>query len=197
MRRLSREPARDNPETQAAEVFSRLPRASPRKGFAMLLWREKIRPIGCRKAESSAGVLVDHAHLERKAATTALIWRNMRPLPSVQQLNAIAIEELQHFDLVLNLLKPGHPFASRIKCLYYGPDEIGAERKPNQRSILTCCALIEGGAVRVSDLGRELESIAASWRGLRKPREQKAITTQVTADGARDDERSGPPMDLP
>src|SRR4030095_8797313 len=57
----------------------------------MLLWREKL-----------PAVLVDHAHLERKAATTALNLEKYRDLYArVEELNAIAIEELQHFQLVL------------------------------------------------------------------------------------------------
>ncbi len=51
-------------------------------------------------------VLVDHAHLERKAATSALNLEKFRQLHSrVHELNAIAIEELQHFELVLGLLR--------------------------------------------------------------------------------------------
>ena len=57
-------------------------------------------------------VLVDHAHLERKAATSALNLEKYRDLyHRVEELNAIAIEELQHFQLVLDLLKRrGIPF---------------------------------------------------------------------------------------
>jgi tRNA-(ms[2]io[6]A)-hydroxylase len=61
---------------------------------------------------------VDHAHLERKAATSALNLEKYRDLYArVEELNAIAIEELQHFQLVLDLLKRrgipfGPPFAS-------------------------------------------------------------------------------------
>ena len=57
-------------------------------------------------------VLVDHAHLERKAATSALSLEKYRDLYGhVEELNAIAIEELQHFQLVLELLKRrGIPF---------------------------------------------------------------------------------------
>ena len=57
-------------------------------------------------------VLVDHAHLERKAATSALNLEKYRDLyHRVEELNAIAIEELQHFQLVLELLKRrGIPF---------------------------------------------------------------------------------------
>ncbi|HMJ91983.1 MAG TPA: tRNA isopentenyl-2-thiomethyl-A-37 hydroxylase MiaE, partial [Candidatus Acidoferrum sp.] len=79
----------------------------------MLLWREKIPDDWLPKVLSNIpAVLVDHAHLERKAATTALNLEKYRDLfPHVRELNAIAIEELQHFDLLLDLLKKrGIPF---------------------------------------------------------------------------------------
>jgi tRNA-(ms[2]io[6]A)-hydroxylase len=79
----------------------------------MLLFREKV-PAGWlpKVLANLAAVLVDHAHLERKAATSALNLEKYRDLYSrVEELNAIAIEELQHFQLVLNLLKRrGIPF---------------------------------------------------------------------------------------
>src|SRR3569832_2363517 len=73
----------------------------------MLLFREKIPAAWLPKVLNNLpGVLVDHAHLERKAATTALNLEKYRDLfGRVEELNAIAIEELQHFQLVLNLLK--------------------------------------------------------------------------------------------
>src|SRR5215469_7043647 len=79
----------------------------------MLLFREKVGPDWLPKVMSNLpAVLVDHAHLERKAATTALNLEKFRELfPRVEELNAIAIEELQHFQLVLELLKQRHiPF---------------------------------------------------------------------------------------
>ena len=79
----------------------------------MLLWREKIPADWLPKVLSHLPeVLIDHAHLERKAATTALNLEKYRDLyPRVDDLNAIAIEELQHFQLVLNLLQQrGIPF---------------------------------------------------------------------------------------
>src|SRR5205814_8908136 len=79
----------------------------------MLLFREKIPADWLPKILSNLpAVLVDHAHLERKAATSALNLEKYRALyPRVEELNAIAIEELQHFQLVLNLLKRrGIPF---------------------------------------------------------------------------------------
>ena len=79
----------------------------------MLLFREKV-PAGWlpKVMANLPSVLVDHAHLERKAATSALNIEKYRDLYSrVEELNAIAIEELQHFQLVLNLLKKrGIPF---------------------------------------------------------------------------------------
>ncbi|EEF58346.1 tRNA-(ms[2]io[6]A)-hydroxylase [Pedosphaera parvula] len=80
----------------------------------MLLFREKVSAdwLPMVKANLPA-ILVDHAHLERKAATSALNLEKYRDLyDRVDELNAIAIEELQHFQLVLNLLKKrGIPFS--------------------------------------------------------------------------------------
>src|SRR5437773_4915908 len=80
----------------------------------MLLFREKIPADWLPKVLADLpAVLVDHAHLERKAATTALNLEKYRDLyPRVDDLNSIAIEELQHFQLVLALLrKRGIPFS--------------------------------------------------------------------------------------
>src|ERR1700685_1618222 len=80
----------------------------------MLLFREKIPADWIPKVmQNLPAVLVDHAHLERKAATTALNLEKYRDLyERVGELNAIAIEELQHFELVLGLLKKrGIPFS--------------------------------------------------------------------------------------
>src|SRR5215204_1674861 len=67
---------------------------------AMLLWREPLPKDWLPKVLSNLpAVLIDHAHLERKAATTALNLEKYRDLyPRVDELNAIAIEELQHFQ---------------------------------------------------------------------------------------------------
>src|SRR5882672_12949154 len=79
----------------------------------MLLFREKPPRDWLPKVMAKLpAVLVDHAHLERKAATSALNLEKFRDLYArVGELNAIAIEELQHFQLVLNLLnRRGIPF---------------------------------------------------------------------------------------
>ena len=79
----------------------------------MLMLRQKVPADWLPKILSNLpAVLVDHAHLERKAATSALNLEKYRDLyHRVEDLNAIAIEELQHFQLVLELLKRrGIPF---------------------------------------------------------------------------------------
>src|SRR5207248_3680332 len=86
----------------------------------MLLFREKVGPGWLPKVLNDLpAVLVDHAHLERKAATSALNLEKYHDLfGRVEELNAIAIEELQHFQLVLALLKRrgipfGQPYPSK------------------------------------------------------------------------------------
>ena len=115
----------------------------------MLLWHEKLPSDWLPKILAQLpAVLVDHAHLERKAATTALSLEKYRDLfPRVEELNAIAIEELQHFQLVLGLLKRrGIPFAQPhpspwITGLMRG---IRNGSRPQVIDHLVCCALIEG-----------------------------------------------------
>jgi tRNA-(ms[2]io[6]A)-hydroxylase len=115
----------------------------------MLMFREKVPADWLPKVLGDLpAVLVDHAHLERKAATTAMNLEKYRDLyPRVEELNAIAIEELQHFQLVLALLKRrgiafGQPHPS--------PWITGLMRsiRNGQRhqviDHLLCCAFIEG-----------------------------------------------------
>ena len=115
----------------------------------MLLFREKFGADWLPKVGGDLpAVLVDHAHLERKAATTALNLEKYRDLyPRVEELNAIAIEELQHFQLVLALLKRrGIPFGQP----HPSPWITGLMRsiRNGQRhqviDHLICCAFIEG-----------------------------------------------------
>jgi tRNA-(ms[2]io[6]A)-hydroxylase len=115
----------------------------------VLLWREPV-PTGW--LEKTLGhlpaVLVDHAHLERKAATSALNLEKYHDLhPRVDVLNSIAIEELQHFQRVLDLLKQrGIPFGQA----HPSPWITGLMRsvrngtRPQVIDHLLCCALIEG-----------------------------------------------------
>ena len=133
----------------------------------MLLFREKVPADWLPKVlKNLPAVLVDHAHLERKAATTALNLEKYRDLfPRVEELNAIAIEELQHFQLVLNLLKQrGIPFGQP----YPSPWISGLMRSiRNGQGFqvidhLICCSLIEGRSCeKFQILGTELQLVDA------------------------------------
>lgn len=131
----------------------------------MLIWREKLPADWLPKVLGNLpAVLVDHAHLERKAATTALNLEKYRQLYSrVDELNAIAIEELQHFQLVLGLLRRrgidfGQPHPSEwISGL------MRAVRQGVQGQVidhLICCSLIEGRSCeKFQILAQELSGI--------------------------------------
>ncbi len=115
-------------------------------------------------------VLVDHAHLERKAATTALNLEKYRELhPRVRDLNAIAIEELQHFELVLDLLKKrGIPFAQAHPSPWISGLMRSIRNGSRQQVIdhLICCALIEGRSCeKFQILARELQEQDAELAG--------------------------------
>lgn len=70
------------------------------------MFREKVRPDWVDHIRDNLdGVLVDHAHLERKAASSAIMLGKYRQLwHRMSDLNDIAIEELQHFQMVLDIL---------------------------------------------------------------------------------------------
>lgn len=133
----------------------------------MLLFREKVSPDWLPKVMANLpAVLVDHAHLERKAATTALNLEKYRDLyDRVSELNAIAIEELQHFELVLKLLRErGIPFSQP----YPSPWIAGLMRsvRNGQRhqviDHLICCAFIEGRSCeKFQFLASALQSVDA------------------------------------
>ena len=115
----------------------------------MLLWREKLPDSWLTKVRANLGpVLVDHAHLERKAANAAINMEKYAELyDRVSELNAIAIEELQHFELVLRLLRErGIPFGQAQRSPWIS-GLMHAMRKGRKEQVidhLTVCALIEG-----------------------------------------------------
>lgn len=128
----------------------------------MLLFREKP-PAGWldKVLANLPAVLVDHAHLERKAATTAIHLEKYQELyDRVDELNAIAIEELQHFRLVLGLLRQrGIPFGRPVRSPWIS-GLMGTIRKGRREQVidhLICCALIEGRSCeKFQWLAREL-----------------------------------------
>lgn len=115
----------------------------------MLLWREQVPADWLpRMLSDLPSMLVDHAHLERKAATTAINLEKYRDLyPHVDQLNTIAIEELQHFQLVLDLLKRrGIPFSQPHPSPWISGLMRSIRHGTRGQVIdhLICCAFIEG-----------------------------------------------------
>jgi tRNA-(ms[2]io[6]A)-hydroxylase len=115
----------------------------------VLLFREKVPPDWLPKVLSNLpALLVDHAHLERKAATSALNLEKFRDLFSrVDELNAIAIEELQHFQLVLALLKKrGIPFGQPQPSFWISGLMQAVRNGQRHQAIdrLICCSLVEG-----------------------------------------------------
>jgi tRNA-(ms[2]io[6]A)-hydroxylase len=115
----------------------------------MLLWREKVPADWLPKIRANlAPVLIDHAYLERKAATTALNLEKYSELfDRLDELNAIAIEELQHFALVLGLLRErGIAFTAPQRSPWIS-GMMSAVRKGRRQQVidhLIVCALIEG-----------------------------------------------------
>ncbi len=131
----------------------------------MLMLREKVPAEWLPKVIAHLPeVLVDHAHLERKAATTAINLEKYRDLyPRVDELNAIAIEELQHFQLVLALLrKRGIPFGQPIPSRWITGLMRSVRNGQRHQAIdhLICCALIEGRSCeKFQILAQNLSSI--------------------------------------
>ena len=131
----------------------------------MLLFRETVPADWLPKIIGNLpAVLVDHAHLERKAATTALNLEKYRDLYSkVEELNAIAIEELQHFQLVLNILKRrGIPFRQSHPSAWISGLMRSVRTGQRQQVIdhLICCAFIEGRSCeKFQILSRNLKSL--------------------------------------
>lgn len=115
----------------------------------MLLWREKLPESWLPKIRANLpAVLIDHAYLEKKAATTALnLEKYVELYDNLSELNAIAIEELQHFELVLGLLRErGIKFAGPQKSPWINGMMNAIRRGRRQQVIdhLIVCALIEG-----------------------------------------------------
>ncbi|HWY75017.1 MAG TPA: tRNA-(ms[2]io[6]A)-hydroxylase [Verrucomicrobiae bacterium] len=171
----------------------------------MLLFREKVNADWLPKVLANLpAVLVDHAHLERKAATTALNLEKYRDLYSrVEELNAIAIEELQHFQLVLSLLKRrGIPFNQP----YPSPWITGLMRsiRNGQRhqaiDHLICCAFIEGRSCEKFQLLanelRPIDSELATFYGGLVESEGNHYATYLLMARAIDDEEMTKRMDF-
>jgi tRNA-(ms[2]io[6]A)-hydroxylase len=93
-------------------------------------------------------ILLDHAHCERKAASTAigLLFRYTDEQALVQPLSALAREELEHFELVLkHLNRRGQVFKRQKPSAYAGKlMKVMRTHEPDRLlDMLLCCAMIE------------------------------------------------------
>jgi tRNA-(ms[2]io[6]A)-hydroxylase len=93
-------------------------------------------------------ILLDHAHCEKKAASTALsmIFRFPEYPQLLLPMSALAREELEHFELVVALIRRrGHEFA-RLEPSAYAARLMTAVRNSGSARLLDtllCCSLIE------------------------------------------------------
>lgn len=111
-------------------------------------------------------LLLDHAHCEKKAASTAmnLIFRYGEHGVLVRALSAIAREELEHFEQMLDILDArGVPFV-RLEPSPYAPRLLSAAapKEPGRMlDTLLCCALIEARSCeRMKQLSLHLDDPA-------------------------------------
>lgn len=93
-------------------------------------------------------VLLDHAHCEKKAASTAmnLIFRYVEEPWLMAPLSALAREELAHFELMLKVLEERGVGFRRIEPSPYAAQLLKAVRKTEPLRLLDtllCCSLIE------------------------------------------------------
>lgn len=95
-----------------------------------------------------ATILVDHAHCEKKAASTAiaLLFRYPNRAPLLRPLSELAREELEHFELLLTLLgERGIPFERQEPSPYARGlyEAVRKEEPARLLDTLLVCALIE------------------------------------------------------
>jgi tRNA-(ms[2]io[6]A)-hydroxylase len=119
-------------------------------------------------------VLVDHAHCEKKAASTAvsLLFRYPERTALLPVLSALAREELAHFEQVLAILaRRGIPYG-RLTPSPYATDLLTAVRSQEPERLadtLLCLALIEARSCERMRLLSEAvpdAELASFYRGL-------------------------------
>ena len=93
-------------------------------------------------------LLIDHAHCEKKAASTAisLIFKYPEYPQLLTPLSELAREELEHFELVLSELRArGREYRRQKPSAYAGKLMTAVRRAEPEKLLdtLLCCALIE------------------------------------------------------
>jgi tRNA-(ms[2]io[6]A)-hydroxylase len=127
-----------------------------------------------RAAAAVETILLDHAHCEKKAASTAmsLVFRYVERPELTLPLSRIAREELEHFETVVELCGrrgipfrrlPPSPYAERLT------KEVRTHEPARMLDTLVCCALIEARSCeRMRILAGRLEDpeLRALYEGL-------------------------------
>jgi tRNA-(ms[2]io[6]A)-hydroxylase len=119
-------------------------------------------------------ILLDHAHCEKKAASTAvnLIFRYQDRPALMAPLSALAREELAHFEEVLAVLARRGVAFGRLDPSPYAASLLSVVRTHEPERLLDtllCCALIEARSCeRMQILADRLEDaeLAKMYRGL-------------------------------
>ena len=119
-------------------------------------------------------LLLDHAHCEKKAASTAinLVFRYQTLPELMAPLSALAREELTHFELLLEILeRRGIPFGPLSPSPYAGElyAAVRTEEPDRLLDTLLVCALIEARSCeRMRLLSEQLEDpeLAKLYKGL-------------------------------
>src|SRR5690349_23494234 len=107
-------------------------------------------------------LLVDHAHCEKKAASTALglVFRYPEHAQLAVPLARLAREELEHFELVIGHIRRRGGELSRLRPSPYAAELMSAVRSHEPARIvdtLLCCSLIEARSCdRMQVLARAL-----------------------------------------
>ena len=131
----------------------------------MLRLASQTDPKWVKMVESNLPeLLLDHAHCEKKAASTAvsLIFRYPEFTAMLKPLSEIAREELEHFEMMLELLeRRGESFRKLSPSPYAGRLLSKLRTEDTERLIdtLLCCALIEARSCeRMTLLSKHLVS---------------------------------------
>jgi tRNA-(ms[2]io[6]A)-hydroxylase len=119
-------------------------------------------------------VLVDHAHCEKKAASTAvsLLFRYPERTALLPVLSALAREELEHFERILVLMERRGVAYGRLKPSPYATELLAAVRAEEPQRLadtLLCLALIEARSCeRMKLLAEAVDDpeLARFYRGL-------------------------------
>ena len=119
-------------------------------------------------------ILLDHAHCEKKAASTAinLIFRYQDRPALMAPLSALAREELAHFEEVLAVMERRGIAFGRLDPSPYAASLMSIVRSHEPQRLLDtllCCALIEARSCeRMQILAERLddEELAKLYRGL-------------------------------